>query len=239
MDREPFPKPGERLVDSVRPREASEESRPPRPISIVGSIGYGPAHPSWWAGRGGNGFSRLTIEDDSILMKPPSVAQSILRLPVVRLPLDDITSASRTTFGIWFHVPGDPALDGARFTPFGGDRGALKPLVEFLEAQGVPVDTMPVSTRVKKSFENGAVSMRPGFFFRDRGGLGFIEFVVVAAVGLTLMLVVGGFSHAPGAFLVFLAVIVLLNVLLSIVGAWRRKKALAAYRTNDPRVRSS
>ncbi len=229
MEREPFPKPGERLVDPVSAPETSDASRPPRLISIFGGIGYGPAHASWWAGRSSPGFSRLTVENDSVLMKPDSFTRTIFRLPIVRIPLDEITSASRTTFGIWFHVRGNPELDDARFRPFGADRRALKPLFELLEARGVPVDTMPVSSRVKKGFENGAVAMRPGFIWRDRGPLAFVENIVFAGVGLTLMFVFAGFAHAPAAFLVVIAFIAALNVLGWIVGASRRKKALAEH----------
>jgi uncharacterized membrane protein len=72
--------------------------------------------------------------------------------------------------------------------------------------------------------------VRPGFFFRDRGLLGWMEVVVIAGFGLALMLFDGTFSHASTAFLAFFAVCVALTIALWIVGAWRRKKALAAYR---------
>jgi hypothetical protein len=149
MERARFPKPGERLIDADS-AEPIRTSRPPRPISILGAVGYGPAHPSWWAGHRGRGFWRLTIANDLILMKPDRFTQALTRRPVVRIPVNTITSVSQTTWGLWFHVPGDPALDGTRFTPFVGDRASLKPLVELLHARGIPVDTMPVSTRTKR-----------------------------------------------------------------------------------------
>jgi hypothetical protein len=229
MGRAPFPKPGERLVDPS-PREARHESRPRVPNSIYGSVGYGPAHPGRWAGRRPRGTARLTVEGETILIQPLWWSRPILRFPAVRIPFAEITSASRTTFGIWFHAPNDPELNGTRFTPFLGYRTAL---VELLRARGVPVNTMPVSSRMRRSIENGAVAARPGLIWRDRGPFSVIESVVYLAIMVIGLYLFAHLSTAPRFFVGLLALILVLRVVGWIVGSWRRKKALAAYRDDD------
>lgn len=219
MPREPFPRPGERLVDSERP----PENPPQRRISVFGSVGYGPGHPSRWAGTG-RGGARLTVENDVVIIRPIWFERNIFRRPVVRIPLAEITSARTMTFGIWFVVHDDPGLDGTRFTPFGGALSALNPLVGLLEARGIPVDTMPVSSRVSTGIENWAVAMRPGLIWRDRGLLGVVESVAAMAVVFTVFALQG----TPRFFMALLVLVAALTILGWIVGSRRRTKALAA-----------
>jgi hypothetical protein len=231
---QPFPRPGERLAGPSAPSHAKHgATRSTRPISIFGGVCYAPGNPSRWAGAQGSGTTRLTVEEDAILLTPLWIWRLVNRLPVVRIPIDKVEAASRTTFGLTFVVPSDPDLDGTRFVPFGGDRDALRPLVELLERRGIPIDTMPVANRIRGYLRDHAVASRPGWIWRDRGRLGFLESTVGLAIGLAVFYFLGFFSKAPVFFLVAIGVVEALNVWGWVAGYRRRRKVVAARRDGE------
>lgn len=207
MEREPFPKPGGRLVDTPRRREEVEGGRAAS-ISIFGGVGYAPGHPSRWAGVGSSGTARLTVESESVVIRPYRFWRNVFRLPVVEIPLASIERLSRIFVGVRFEVPGDPALDGTRFRPWAMDVPSLEPLVELLQGRGVPVEPLPYSDRWTGGLRNLAVAIRPGLIWRDRGRLAFVESAVLLALWLGASYL-QGFS-TPFSFVQVVVVVALL-----------------------------
>jgi hypothetical protein len=196
VERQPFPKPGARLVDVPRPRERVEGERAAS-ISIFGGVGYSPGHPSRWAGVGSGGTSRLTVENESVVIRPFPFWRQVFRLPVVEIPLASIEGLNRIMFGVRFEVPGDPALDGTRFGAWAMDVVSLEPLIELLQRRGVVVETLPRSERSKRALRNLAVAIRPGLIWRDRGRLAFLESAVLLALLLGLAYPEGSYTTGP------------------------------------------
>jgi hypothetical protein len=222
VTREPFPRAGQRLNDAPeRPGEPARRSV--RPISIFGGIGYAPGYPSRWAGKSSGGTTRLTVDDHTIVLTPLAFLRKALRLPVVRIPLDEVETASEGPFGwsLRFHTAGDPKLDGMRFYAFGPNSFALRPLIELLRSRGVTIETPPASRRWTLSLRDGAVGLRPGWIFRDRGHLGFVESFIVLGVGALILY----FQSPPHLVLVVFGAIAALYVVSSIVGHRIRRRA--------------
>src|SRR5215510_4371343 len=81
---------------------------PPRGFqSIFGGVGYSPSHPSRYAGVGSRGTARLTVEGDCIVVSPLWPWRTLLRMPVLRIPLSEVQGVSRITWGIKLSVPGE------------------------------------------------------------------------------------------------------------------------------------
>jgi hypothetical protein len=147
-------------------------------------------------------------------------------MPVVRIPLDAVAMASRITFGIRFTVPGDPALDGTRFKRWYGGGRRLEELVGLLQARGITVQTMPRPERVKGFLRDFAIAQRPGWIWRDRGWLGFVESAVALAMVVGALLALGFFSDLPTLMLVWFTFIMFVIVWGWFVGYRHRKKML-------------
>jgi len=226
MEREPFPKPGGRLVDVPHPRERIAGERDAS-ISIFGGVGYAAGSPSRWAGVGSGGTARLTIENEFVVIRPLRFWRVVLRMPDVRIPLASIEGLSRINFGVRFEVPGDPALDGTRFRAFAMDVLSLEPFIELLRRRGVPVERLPYSERWKSGLRNWAVAIRPGLIWRDRGRLAFLESAVLLAIWLVLTYALGNFSTPQLAFsIVEVLIVVALLVWGGVAGYRYRKKLL-------------
>jgi hypothetical protein len=145
-------------------------------------------------------------------------------MPVLRIPLTGIEGVSRITWGIKLSVPGDPALDGTRFKRWLGGTDRLEALIAFLESRGVAVQTMPRAQRMSGFVHDYAVAQRPGWIWRDRGWLGFLESAAVLLLVLAVLLAVGLFSDLPTVMLVWLAFIVAVIVWSWFAGnRWREK----------------
>ncbi len=157
------------------------------------------------------------------MLTPLAFWRKALRLPVVRIPFDEIETASEGPFGwsLRFGTPGDPKLDGMRFYAFGPNSFALRPLIELLRSHGVTIETPPASRRWTLSLRDGAVGRRPGWIFRDRGHLAFVESFIALGVGALILY----FQSPPRVVLVVFGVIAALIVVRWIVGHRLRRRA--------------
>ena len=226
MERQPFPKPGARLVDTPHPRERVDGDRATS-ISIFGGVGYAAGSPSRWAGIGSGGTARLTVENEFVVIRPLRFWRQVFRMRDVRIPLASIEGLSRIHLGIRFEVPGDPALDGTRFRAWAMDVLSLEPFIELLQRRGIPVEKLPYSERWKSGLRNWAVAIRPGLIWRDRGRLAFLESAVLLAIWLVLTYALGNFSSAQLAFsIVEVLIVVALLVWGGVAGYRYRKKIL-------------
>jgi hypothetical protein len=79
-------------------------------LSILGGVGYPPAHASRYAGAQ-FGMARLTVKNDCIVISPLWFWRRLLRMPVLRIPLTAIQGASRISWGVKFTVPADAELE--------------------------------------------------------------------------------------------------------------------------------
>ena len=169
-------------------------------------------------------MARLTVVDDCLVLAPLWPWRLLLRMPVMSIPLSAVEGASRIIWGIRFSVPGDAALDGTRFRRWYGGGARLERLIELLKGRGIPVRAMPRPERVRGFVRDYAVAQRPGWIWRDRGWLGFLESAVCLALGLAILFVFGFFSDAPRVMLVWLAFVVAVIVLGWFAGYRQRKK---------------
>src|SRR6266851_541882 len=193
---------------------------PPHSLpSMFGGIGYPPSHPSRWAGYEAWGMARLTVVQDCVVLSPLWPWRRLLRMPI-----SAVEGASRITFGIRFSVPTDAALDGTRFKRWYGGGETLERLVESLQSRGVTVQTMPPSERVKGFVRDFAVAQRPGWIWRDRSWLGFLESAVSLAIVLAILFLVGFFSNLPTVMLAWIAFVVAVIVWGCFAGYRQRKK---------------
>jgi hypothetical protein len=202
----------------------SPHSVPP----IFGGMGYSVSHPSRWAGYEAGGMARLTVVQDCVVLSPLWLWRRVARMPVVRIPLSEVESVFRITWGIKFSVPGDPALDGTRFKRWVGGAEGLERLIELMQSRGITVQTMPRSERIKGLARDYAVAQRPGWIWRDRGRLGFLESAVnlalAFAVWFAVLFVCGVLFDLPALMLVWLAFIVAVVVWGWFAGYRLRKK---------------
>ena len=153
-----------------------------RGFSMVGHVTYSRAHPSRWAGT--HGLARLTVDDDGVVIEPLP-PWSLLRYPTVRIPLASITRADTLPFGGFrFTVPSAPELDGTRFRGIvpGDDR--LTTLGHELARNGLSGEPVPFTKSWREELGNQAVAQRPGFIWRDRGRLAYVESAAVLAIGV-------------------------------------------------------
>jgi hypothetical protein len=192
--------------------------------SIFGGIGYPASHPGRWAGYSSAGTATLTVEAGCIVLSPLWPWRRLLRMPVLRIPLAAVETVTRITFGIRFAVPGEPELDGARFRRWYGGGRQLQQFVEFLQERGVPVQTMPRAKRVRGFVRDFAVAQRPGWIWRDRGRLAFLESGVELAAAVAVLLAVGVLSDLPTPMLIWLGFIVCVIVWGWFAGHRYRKK---------------
>ena len=153
-------------------------------------------------------MAKLTVEEDCIALTPLWPWRLLLRMPALRIPLSTIEAVSRIRWGIRFDVPGNATLDGTRFRRWLGGDEQLEALIEFLEHRGITVQTMCRSERIKGFLRDYAVAQRPGWIWRDRGWLGFIESAIALAVVLTVVFLSGLFTDLPKVMLAWLAFIV-------------------------------
>jgi len=145
-------------------------------------------------------------------------------MPVVRIPLASVERVSRITFGIRFSMPADAALAGTRFKRWYGQAQKLEAFIQFLSTRGITVDTLPRSERVKGFVRDVAVAQRPGWNWRDRGWLGFLESAVSLAIALAIVYLVGSFPGLPTLFLAWLAFVLGVTVWGWVAGDRRRKR---------------
>jgi hypothetical protein len=169
-------------------------------------------------------MARLSVVDDRVVLAPLWPWWRLLRMPVLRIPLDAVEGVSRITWGIRFSVPADPALDGTRFKRWYGRTEQLEGLIELLKSRGFTVETMPRRQRMRGFMNDFAVAQRPGWIWRDRGWLGFLESAASLAVATVILFLLGFFSGAPTAMLVWIAFLVALVVWGWFAGYHRRKK---------------
>jgi hypothetical protein len=190
---------------------------------IFGSVGYSSSHPSRWAGTLVSG-ARLKVVEDCVVLTPLWPWRQLFRMPVVRIPLSNVKSVFRITFGIKFSVLDDPTLDGTRFKrKFGGAR-RLEDLIQLMQSRGITVHTMSRSKRISGFVGDIAVSHRPGLIWRDRGRFGFLESAVALAIALTVLSVTGFFSDLSTLGRVLVAVMITLTLCGSFAGYRLRKK---------------
>jgi hypothetical protein len=146
-------------------------------------------------------------------------------MPELRIPLRAVERASRITSGVMFSVPGDAALDRVRFRCWYGEGQKLERLFDLLVSEGIAVETMPRAERLEDFARNFAVTQRPGWIWRDRGWLAFIESAVSLAVALTILFLVGFFSNLPTVMVVWVAFILAVIVWGWFAGYRQRKRA--------------
>jgi hypothetical protein len=169
-------------------------------------------------------MAKLTVVQDCVVLTPLWPWRRLLRMPVLRIPLSTVEGVSRISFGIRFSVPADAALDGTRFKRWYGGRARLQGLIELLIDRGIAVQTMPRSERMKGFVRDFAVAQRPGWIWRDRGWLGFLESAVSLAIVLVILFLVGFFSDLPTVMLGWLAFVVAVIVWGWFAGHRQRKK---------------
>jgi len=169
-------------------------------------------------------MAMLTVVQDCLVLSPLWPWRRLLRMPVVRIPLSEVESVYRVTRGIKFSVAGDPALDGTRFRRWWGGAESLERLIQLIHSRGITVQTMPRSERVKGFARDHAVAQRPGWIWRDRGRLGFLESAVALAFAFTVLFVTGLLSDLSTPMLVWLVLIVAVVVWGGFAGYRLRKK---------------
>jgi len=169
-------------------------------------------------------MARLTVVQDCVVLSPLWPWRRLLRVPVVRIPLSEVESVYRVTWGIKFSVPGDPALDGTRFRRWWGGAESLERLIQLIQSRGITVQTMSRSERIKGFARDYAVAQRPGWIWRDRGRLGFLESAVALALAFAVLFVTGLLFDLPTLMLVWLAFIVAVVVWGWFAGYRLRKK---------------
>ena len=166
----------------------------------------------------------MTVVQDCLVLAPLGPWRRFLRMPVLKIPLSAVESVSRITCGIKFSVPGDPALNGTRFKRWQGRGAQLEGLIELLRSRGVRVQTMPRAERMRGFARDFAVAQRPGWIWRDRGWLGFLESAAVLAVVLAILFLVGSFSELPKLLLLWSAFVLAVIVWGWVAGYRQRKK---------------
>lgn len=169
-------------------------------------------------------MARLRVIQDCVVLTPLWPWRQLLRMPVLRIPLSAVEGVSRITFGLKFSVPADAALDGTRFKRWFGEAERLEGLIELLQSRGITVQMMPPSERVKGFVRDFAVAQRPGWIWRDRNWLGFLESAVILAIVLGILFLFGFFSELPTVMLAWLAFIVAVIVWGWFAGYHQRKK---------------
>jgi hypothetical protein len=206
-----FPPYSERMAVELGPR--------------IGGVGYPPGHPGRWAGAVTSGTARISVEDGAVVVRqmPP---WRWLGMPALRIPLAGVKRAARTNFGLRLSVPGEPSLDGVRITFSWHPRRSRDDLVALLMARGIRVDTLPVAERAAGAYRNWAIAGRPGWFFRDRGRLAYLEMAVVFALVLVPLILLFGWvvPGAPTFFVVWVAIVALVSVLGPFLGARERRR---------------
>jgi uncharacterized membrane protein YphA (DoxX/SURF4 family) len=163
------------------------------------------------------------VQDRVVLS--PAWPWRLLRMPELQIPLTEVEGISRITFGIKFDVPDNPALDGTRFKRWYGGRRKLEALVESMQSRGIAVETMPLAERARGFARDLAVAQRPGWIWRDRGRLAFLESGVALALGLVILLVTGFFTDPPAPVLGAFAFVVAVVVCAWFAGHRRRSRA--------------
>ena len=202
-----FPPYSERMAVELGPR--------------IGGVVYPPGHPSRWAGAATAGTARVSVEDGAVVVRQMAPWRW-LGMPDLRIPLTAVERASRTTFGLRLSAPGAPAVDGVRLTFAGRSRRKRDELIALLAERGVRVDTLPVAERAAARYRDWAVSMRPGWLFRDRGRLAYLETAAAFAIGLVVFAWL--VSGAPTFFVVCSVIVVLVAMLGPFLGARERRK---------------
>jgi hypothetical protein len=165
-------------------------------------------------------MARLRVEDDTIVITPVAYWR-LLRAPIVRIPLASIATAN-DWFGLRFDAPGNPSVDATRFQALFADRAPLRPLTDLLRSRGVAVERSLGPRQWTRFYRDISAGHRPGWFFRDRGPLAFVETFVFLGVGFVFFFVFTGGQHialAVGA--VFAAV----SLAWSVAGHRRRQRA--------------
>jgi hypothetical protein len=165
-------------------------------------------------------MARLRVDEDTIVITPIAHWKA-LRAPTVRIPLGSIETATNW-FGLRFGVPGDPHLDGTRVQPFFWNWAVLRPLIDLLKSRGIAVERRRGSRQFARFYRETAVGHRPGWIFRDRGRLAFLELFILAGIALGGLYLVDGAEHIA---LVLAAVFVALNVAWSFAGHRFRQRA--------------
>jgi len=191
-------------------------------FSMIGAVTYSRAHPSRWAGSGA--LARLTADDTLILIEPLGPWR-LIRKPVVRIPLTAIVRADELPFGGFrFVVPDVPELDGTRFIGIvpGDDR--LTTLGAELDRRGLAGETVGHASSWREALGNQAVGQRPGFIWRDRGGLAYLESALVFAIPTAVLYLTGFFSGPTWFVIPVFAVVAVLSVAFSLAGARLRRK---------------
>jgi hypothetical protein len=169
------------------------------------------------------GTATLRIAGGDVVLRPLWPWRKLIRMPELRIPLDEVEAVSKITFGVKFSVPGNPQFDGARFYGY-GYQPLDRPELRWIQERGIAVSEMPAPERVRGFFHDFAVSQRPGWIWRDRGWLAFLEFAVLVALGTGFLVATSFFAHLPVFMKVWFGFVVFVMFASALAGHRFRKR---------------